>query len=296
MLRRYYYNHGYADFQLISTVADLDAGNNQYNITFTIDEGSLYKFGEVTIESTIDGVSAESLYGALEIKSGQSYSARNVEDSIKEITNAVSAQGFAFVEVVPRGDRNFETGSIDVVFLIDEGPRVYIERIDIQGNDRTRDFVIRREFDISEGDAFNQVKVQTTKRRLDALGFFDRVDISTRPGSSPDRVVVVVRVVDKATGEFSIGGGYSTSNGAIGTIKFSEKNFLGRGQFFAITGGFGEDDQEYRLAFTEPYFLGYRISAALTLSKQYQIQIQTGIIRRIAYQEQCALVFQFLII
>ena len=267
LLRRYYYNHGYADFQLISTVADLDAGNNQYNITFTIDEGSLYKFGEVTIESTIDGVSAESLYGALEIKSGQSYSARNVEDSIKEITNAVSAQGFAFVEVVPRGDRNFETGSIDVVFLIDEGPRVYIERIDIQGNDRTRDFVIRREFDISEGDAFNQVKVQTTKRRLDALGFFDRVDISTRPGSSPDRVVVVVRVVDKATGEFSIGGGYSTSNGAIGTIKFSEKNFLGRGQFFAITGGFGEDDQEYRLAFTEPYFLGYRISAGFDIKQ-----------------------------
>ena len=223
LLRRYYYNHGYADFQLISTVADLDASNNQYNITFTIDEGSLYKFGEVTIESTIDGVSAESLYGALEIKSGQSYSARNVEDSIKEITNAVSAQGFAFVEVVPRGDRNFETGSIDVVFLIDEGPRVYIERIDIQGNDRTRDFVIRREFDISEGDAFNQVKVQTTKRRLDALGFFDRVDISTRPGSSPDRVVVIVRVIDKATGEFSIGGGYSTANGPIGTIKFSEK-------------------------------------------------------------------------
>ncbi len=265
LLRRYYYNRGYADFQLISTVADLDPVRNEYNLTITIDEGSLYRFGSVTIESTISGVSAEELYGELEIKSGKSYSARDVEDTIKQLTNAVSARGFAFVEVVPRGDRNFETGTIDVVFLIDEGPRVYIERIDVFGNDRTRDYVIRREFDISEGDAFNQIRIQTTKRRLDALGFFERVDISTRPGSAPDRVIVVVRVIDKATGEFSIGGGFSTTDGAIANIKFSEKNFLGRGQYFAISGGFGENDQEYRLAFTEPYFLGYRLSAGFDL-------------------------------
>ncbi len=267
LLRRYYYNHGYADFQLISTVADLDPALNQYNITFNIDEGSLYNFGEVSIESTIPGVETEDLYRELEIRSGRSYSARDVEDSIVQLTNAVSSRGFAFVEVVPRGDRNFQTGTIDVVFLIDEGPRVYVERIDILGNDRTRDFVIRREFDISEGDAFSQAAVQTTKQRLDALGFFERVDISTRPGSAPDRVVVVVTVIDKATGEFSIGGGYSTANGAIANIKFSEKNFLGRGQYFAITAGIGEDDQEYRLAFREPYFLGYRISAGIELAQ-----------------------------
>ncbi len=267
LLRRYYYNNGYADFQLISTVADLDASGNQYNITFTIDEGALYRFGDIAIESTIAGVSGDELYGELDIKSGRSYSARNVEKTIQNITNAVASRGFAFVEVVPRGDRNFQTGTIDVVFLVDEGPRVYIERIDVVGNDRTRDYVIRREFDISEGDAFNQIKVQSTKRRLDALGFFERVEINTRPGSSPDRVVVVVQVVDKATGEFSIGGGYSTTNGPIANIKFSEKNFLGRGQYFAITGGFGENDQEYRLAFTEPYFLGYRVSAGFDISQ-----------------------------
>lgn len=267
LLRRYYYNNGYADFQLISTVADLDPGQNQYSITITIDEGSLYRFGNIAIESTIPGVSADGLYNNLEVKSGDSYSARDVEKSISQLTNAVSANGFAFVEVVPRGDRNFQTGTIDVVFLIDEGPRVFVERIDIRGNDRTRDYVIRREFELSEGDAFNQVHVQTTKRRLEALGFFERVDISTRPGSSPDRVIVVISVIDKATGEFSIGGGYSTSDGAIANIKFSEKNFLGRGQYFAITGGIGARDQEYKLAFTEPYFLGYRLSAGFDLSQ-----------------------------
>ncbi len=267
LLRRYYYNHGYADFQLISTVADLDPALNQYNITFNIDEGSLYNFGEVSIESTIAGVAPDDLYRELEIKSGRSYSARDVEDSIIQLTNAVSSRGFAFVEVVPRGDRNFQTGTIDVVFLIDEGPRVYVERIDILGNDRTRDFVIRREFDLSEGDAFSQAAIQTTKQRLEGLGFFERVDISTRPGSAPDRVVVVVTIVDKATGEFSIGGGYSTASGAIANIKFSEKNFLGRGQYFAITAGIGDDDQEYRLAFREPYFLGYRMSAGFELAQ-----------------------------
>ena len=267
LLRRYYYNHGFADFQLISTVADLDPVKNQYNIIFNIDEGSLYKFGEIAIESTIAGLSADELYGELEVRSGSSYSARDVEESINQLTNAVAASGYAFVEVVPRGDRNFQTGTIDVVFLIDEGPRVYIERIDIVGNDRTRDFVIRREFDISEGDAFSQAGVQKTKERLDNLGFFERVDISTRPGSTPDRVVVVVRVDDKATGEFSIGGGFSSVDGAIANIKFSEKNFLGRGQYFAISAGLGTDDQEYKLAFTEPYFLGYRLSAGFEISQ-----------------------------
>ena len=230
-----------------------------------MDEGSLYRFGNVTIESTISGVSADELYGELKVRSGDSYSARDVEKTITNITNAVALRGFPFVEVAPRGDRNFQTGTIDVVFLVDEGPRVYIERIDVLGNDRTRDYVIRREFDLSEGDAFSQIRVQSTKRRLDALGFFERVDISTRPGSAPDRVILVVRVVDKATGEFSVGGGYSTADGAIANVKFSEKNFLGRGQYFAITAGVGSNDQEYRLAFTEPYFLGYRISAGIDL-------------------------------
>lgn len=267
LLRRYYYNHGYADFQLISTIADLDPDRNEYNITFTVDEGPRYKFGEISIESTIPGLDTDYLYRELKIRTGGNYSARDVEDSIRALTAAVAAGGNAFVEVVPRGDRNFETNTIDVLFLIDEGPRVFIERIDIVGNDRTRDYVIRREFDISEGDALNQINVQTTQRRLEALGFFDQVSINTRRGSAPDRVVLVVRVKDKATGEFTIGGGYSTADGAVANIKFSERNFLGRGQYFAITGGFGTDDQEYRLAFTEPYFLGYRISAGIDITQ-----------------------------
>lgn len=269
LLRQYYFNHGYADFQIISTVADLDSVKNQYDITITLEEGGRYEFGDISIDSTIPGIDAESLYGELKTRPGDTYSARAIERSIEQVTHAVSATGFAFVEVVPRGDRNFEAGTIDVVYLVDEGPRVYIERIEILGNSRTRDHVIRREFDLSEGDAFNQINVQSTRRRLDALGFFEQVEITTRPGSSPDRVVVIVRVLDKPTGEFSIGGGYSSTEGAIATISFSEKNFLGRGQFFAITGGIGANDQEYRVAFTEPFFLGRRISAGIDLSQSF---------------------------
>ena len=171
------------------------------------------------------------------------------------------------MEVVPRGDRDFSNNTIGVTYLVDQGARVYIERIQIVGNERTREYVIRREFDISEGDAFNQVLIQKTKRRLEALGLFDTVDITTRPGDAPDRVVVVVRVADKASGEFAIGGGYSTAAGPLGEISFAEKNFMGRGQYLKIAGNFGEQERTFQLSFTEPYFLGYRLSAGFDVGR-----------------------------
>ncbi|MEZ5871967.1 MAG: outer membrane protein assembly factor BamA [Nitratireductor sp.] len=264
-LRRFYYNNGYADFQVLSSDVNFDDVANQYVITFNIDEGPLYTFGNVSIDNTIAEIDADSLYSLIETKAGKPYSAKKVEDTIIALTEAVAERGYAFVQVQPRGNRNFDTNTIDVTYLIDQGPRVYIQQINIVGNDRTREHVIRREFDISEGDALNQVMIQKTKRRLEALGFFERVDISTRQGDSPDRVIVVVRVEDKATGEFSIGGGYSTASGALGEISFSEKNFLGRGQYLKVAGSFGTDERNYSLNFTEPYFLGYRISAGFDL-------------------------------
>ncbi|MFK5979163.1 MAG: outer membrane protein assembly factor BamA [Rhizobiaceae bacterium] len=265
LLRRYYFNRGFADFQIISASAELDNSLNEYIITISVDEGVRYNFGEIAIESTIPGVNAENLYDLLDTIGGKYYSAKKVENTIIALTQRIASDGYAFVEVVPRGNRNFETNTIDVTYLIDEGARVYIEDIVIIGNDRTRDYVIRREFDVSEGDAFNQVLIQKTKRRLEALGYFERVAINTRPGSSPDRVVVVVRLSEKSTGEFSIGGGYSSADGAIAEISFSEKNFLGRGQYIRLKFGAGADDQNYGFSFVEPFFLGYRMSAGINV-------------------------------
>jgi outer membrane protein insertion porin family len=260
-LRRFYFNKGYADFQIISTSAVLDEVENEYNITISLDEGQRYTFGDVQIDSTLSGLDLDLLYNRIDTRPGDVYSAKDIEDSIINLTETVASQGYAFVDVVPRGSRNYDTGTVDVTYLIDQGARVYIERIVIVGNDRTREYVIRREFDVSEGDAFNQVYIQQAKRRLEGLGLFDRVDITTRSGSSPDRVVVVARVIEKASGDFSIGGGYSTDGGALGEIGFTERNFMGRGQLLRLQGSFGEQEESYRLSFTEPYFLGYRLSA-----------------------------------
>ncbi|MEZ5789471.1 MAG: outer membrane protein assembly factor BamA [Nitratireductor sp.] len=287
-LRRFYYNNGYADFQVLSSDVNFDDVANQYTITFNVDEGPRYSFGNVSIDNSIAEIDTDSLYSLIETKAGKPYSAKKVEDTIIALTEAIAERGYAFVQVQPRGNRNFDTNTIDVTYLIDQGPRVYIQQINIVGNDRTREHVIRREFDISEGDALNQVMIQKTKRRLEALGFFERVDISTRPGDSPDRVIVVVRVEDKATGEFSIGGGYSTASGALGEISFSEKNFLGRGQYLKIAGSFGTAERNYSLSFTEPYFLGYRISAGFDLqsstsdstsNRQYGVDTVSGALR-----------------
>ena len=266
-LRRFYYNHGYADFRIISTVADLDEAANKYTITVTVEEGDRYTFGDVVIENALPNVDTEALYRELKSKSGNVYSAKSIEKTLVGLTGKIAGDGNAFAEVSPRGDRNFQDRTISLVYYVDEGPRVYIESIQIRGNTRTRDYVIRREFDVSEGDAYNKVLVQRAKQRLVRLGFFKNVNITTGPGSSPDRIVVYVDVIDNPTGEFSIGGGYSTDSGAIAEISFSEKNFLGRGQFIRVSGGLGADDQKYELSFTEPYFLGRRIAAGFDLSR-----------------------------
>ena len=267
-LRTFYFNRGYADFRVISAVGDFDAANNAYTITITVDEGERYTFGSVEIDNALAQVDAESLRSELKISPGDTYSARNVEKSLVAITNAIARSGYAFAEVTPRGDRNFENRTIDITFFIDEGPRTYIERIEVFGNTRSRDYVIRREFDVSEGDAYNRVLINQGRTRLEALGYFEAVRITTRPGSAPDRVVVVVQVKDKPTGEFSIGGGYSTNGGPIAEVSLTEKNFLGRGQYLKLLGGFGQDTQKYNISFTEPYFLGHRLAVGFDLSRE----------------------------
>jgi outer membrane protein insertion porin family len=271
LLRRFYYNHGYADFQVVSAVGELDNTTNKYTVTITVQEGERYTFGDVSVESTIPEVDSKSLESVVETHKGDVYNAKDVEDSIIALTEKVAGSGYAFAQVSPRGDRNFENHTISVVYTIDQGTKAYVERIEIRGNDRTRDYVIRREFDVSEGDAFNQVLIQRAKKRLEALNYFDKVDISTVPGSQPDQVVLVVDVVEKSTGEFSVGAGYSTGGDTAGPSvegSITERNFLGRGQFIKLSAGGGKNSRDYSVSFTEPYFLGRRIAAGFDVFKQ----------------------------
>lgn len=287
-LRRFYFNHGFADFQVISSVGELNEATNEYVITITVDEGERYTFGDVSIESTIEGIDSQALSSLIETRTGNVYSAKKVEDTIIAITERVAGMGYAFAQVTPRGDRNFENRTISVVYTVDEGPRTYVQRIEIRGNSRTRDYVIRREFDISEGDAFNQVLVQRAKRRLERLDYFERVEIATAPGSEPDQVVLVVDVVEKSTGEFSIGAGYSTGGENEGVNvegAITERNFLGRGQYIKLSASGGANARDFTLSFTEPYFLGRRISAGFDIYRQtrnydnYDSELTGGSIR-----------------
>lgn len=288
LLRRFYYNHGYADFQVVSAFGELNEATNEYTVTITVNEGDRYRFGDISVDSSIPEVDSKALESVVESRAGDVYSAKSVEDSIIALTEKVAGQGYAFAQVTPRGDRNFENHTISVVYTIDQGTKAYVERIEIRGNTRTRDYVIRREFDVSEGDAFNQVLIQRAKKRLEALDFFEKVDISTAPGSEPDQVVLVVDVVEKSTGEFSIGAGYSTGGDTPGATvqgSITERNFLGRGQFIRFSAGGGKHSRDYGISFTEPYFLGRRISAGFDVFRStreydsYDVETTGGTVR-----------------
>jgi outer membrane protein insertion porin family len=270
LLRQYYNKKGYADFRIVSVSADLDREQNIFYVTFTVDEGEKYEVGDVEIVSTIPDVDPEELRKLIRTKSGRTFNSLRVEQTVEDITLRVSEEGYAFARVRPRGARDYENNKISLIYYIEEGPRAYVERINVIGNDRTREYVIRREFDIAEGDAFNRALVDKAERRLRNLGFFERVSITTQQGSAPDRVVVNVRVEEKTTGEISFGVGFSTVDGIIGDISVSEKNFLGRGQFVKVAVGGGADTQTYEFRFVEPFFMGRRVALDLDLYRQVE--------------------------
>lgn len=260
-LRQFYLDNGFADFQIVSAVADLDRDRNQFFVTFTLDEGERYRFGDIEVESSISELDPEALRRMLSTKSGKIYNASLVDQSIQDVTIALAEAGYAFAQVRPRGERDPDSNTISVTYLVDEGPRVFIERINIIGNERTRDYVIRREFDFAEGDAFNRALIDRAEKRLRNLDYFDSIDITTEQGSEPDRVVLNVRLVEKGTGSLSVGAGYSTADGIIADISLSERNFLGRGQYVSASVSGGVSSRNFTFSFTEPYFLGRRISA-----------------------------------
>ncbi|MBB3440403.1 outer membrane protein insertion porin family [Rhizobium sp. BK379] len=287
-LRQFYYNRGYADMRIVSSDAAFDESTNKYTLTFNIEEGPRYDFGPVSVQSTVEGVDAQQLQSLVDTREGQVYSAKEVQKSIEAISDQVASAGYPFARVTPRGNRDLNNNTIGVEYLVDQGERAYVERIEIRGNSRTRDYVIRREFDLSEGDAFNQQMITRAKRRLEALGYFSSVNISTQPGSSPDRVVIVVDVQDQSTGSFGIGAGYAAGgDGLLLEASIEEKNFLGRGQYIRVSAGGGEEgSRSYGINFTEPYFLGYRLAAGFDVNHSetssndnYDYEETSGVLR-----------------
>jgi outer membrane protein insertion porin family len=272
LIRRYYLKNGYADFRVVSNDVVFDPAQEGYVVTITVDEGPQYRVGSVNIESRIPDVNADELRDNLSVSAGSVYNADAVEKSLQSVTTDVVRGGHAFAQVRPTGTRDPATGTINLGYVVEDGPRVYIERINVRGNTRTRDYVIRREFDVGEGDPYNKVLISRAERRLNNLGYFKRVRISNEPGSAPDRVVVNVDVEDQSTGAFSVSGGYSTSDGFIGEVAVSETNFLGRGQFVRVAGQLGQRSNGVDFSFTEPYFLGYRMAAGIDLFSKFSDQ------------------------
>jgi outer membrane protein insertion porin family len=261
LIRRFYLKNGYADFRVIGSDIRYDPERTGYIVTITVEEGAPYTVASVDVESHIPEIDGASLRSYLRLSAGETYNGNMVEKTTEALTREVMKRGYAFSQVHPRGDRDPATHTVAIVFVIDEGPRVYIERIVVRGNTRTRDYVIRREFELAEGDAYNKVLVDRAERRLNNLGFFKKVKITNEPGSAPDRVVVIVDVEDQPTGSLSLSGGYSTSDGFIAEVAVSESNFMGRGQYVKLAVSEGQYSRGVTFSFTEPYFLDHRIAA-----------------------------------
>jgi outer membrane protein insertion porin family len=265
LLRQFYMKNGYADARVVSATADLDRDGRGFFITFTIEEGERYQFGNIDIESALPSLDVDALRGVILTKPGRRYNAEKVEKTVEALTVKVAEQGYAFGQVRPRFERDQATHTMNIVYVINEGPRVYIERINVVGNFRTEDRVIRRQFRLAEGDAYNRLLVEAARKRLRELGFFKSVDIDTSPGSAPDRVILTVTVVEQPTGEFSFGAGYSTSEGVIGDISVTERNLMGKGQYVRLGFSGSLERAQVDFSFTEPNFLDRNLAAGFDL-------------------------------
>ncbi|MCG8503620.1 MAG: outer membrane protein assembly factor BamA [Sphingomonadales bacterium] len=264
-LRQFYLQNGYADFRIISAVAELTPDREQFFITFTLEEGETYNFGTVELESDIRDIDPVIFRNFLLMKEGQRYNAKLIEDTIEVLTNAAGLLGYAFLDIRPRVRRDRAERTINITFRILEAPRTYIERIDIHGNVRTLDRIIRREFRLVEGDAFNSSRLNRSEQRINALGFFREVEIEQIPGTQPDRVILDVAVQEQATGELSIGAGFSSVDNFIIDVSIRERNLLGKGQDLRLGVTFSSRRQQIDLGFTEPYFLNRQIAAGFDL-------------------------------
>lgn len=273
LLRRFYLKNGYADFRVISSIAELSPDKKSFVLTYVLDEGPRYEISEIEIISELKDVDGESLRPALLLAPGDWYNSDKVEKSAYEITEELGKRGFAFVDVQPDMQKDAATGKAKLSFRVKEGERVFVNRINITGNTRTDDDVIRREFRLAEGDAFNADKLRASRRNVENLDYFSKVDIQTAPLAVGNQADINVNVEEKSTGYFNVGVGYSTVNGALVRTGITENNFQGRGQQLGFDIGVSQRAQDYNISFTEPYFLGRPLSAGVDLfhvSEDYQ--------------------------
>ena len=261
LLRQYYLKNGYADVQITAANAELDRDGSGFFMTYSIEEGEPYSFGAVNIESTVANIDPTAYRGEVSTDEGDTYDASKIDKSVEDLTLAVSEKGYAFARVRPQPQADPVTRKIALNYVIEEGPRVYVERINVTGNTRTKDHIIRREFRVAEGDAYNPLLVDQAKKRLTNLGLFKNVDVKRRPGSAQDRVALDVEVLEQSTGELSFGAGFSTAEGVIGDISITERNLMGNGQFLRLQLSGSLERLQVQLSFTEPRFLDRNLAA-----------------------------------
>ncbi len=260
LLRRYYVKNGYADMRVVSAVADVDREGKGFFLTFTVDEGPRYDFGTINVETTLADFNTGDARGKLLTKSSEIYNAEAVDKTVEALTVAVAQQGYAFGQVRTRINRDPVSRTIGVTYVVEQGPRVYIERINVVGNFRTEDYVIRREFRVAEGDAYNKVMVDQARQRLMGLGFFKDVKVNKEAGTAGDRVILNLNVEEQSTGELSFSAGYSTAEGIIGDVTYSERNFMGTGQFVQVKLSGSQVSYGVDTSWTEPRFLDRNLS------------------------------------
>ncbi len=269
LLRRFYTNEGYADFQVKSANAELSDKHDAFYLTFVIEEGPQYTFGDVKVVNELVGKDKPDLAKFISTKQGKTYDAGKVESSIDEMTKELGNHGYAFVDIQPKLERDKDKKIASLTYVIKPGPRVYVERINITGNVRTVDDVVRREFRVKEGDPYNTALLQRSEQRLNNLGFFEKVNVKNEPGSAPDKTVVNVDVKEKSTGEINLGAGYSTTDGVLANFGVSEHNLLGQGQDLRTNFVLAARRKSAELGFTEPYFLDRELAAGFDLYRTY---------------------------
>jgi outer membrane protein insertion porin family len=265
LLRQFYLKEGYADFRIISASSELSQDKTKFFVTMQVDEGSRYKVNDVRINSQIRNLDPTKLLPDIALRKGDWYNANKIKTSIDKVTKTLGDMQYAFVNVVPDVNRNKDAGTIDLVFNINETPRVYVERINIDGNVRTLDKVIRRQVELVEGDPFNRSLLAKSEQEVKDLGYFSKVDVKTLPGSTPDKTVIDVNVEEQSTGEVSLGAGFSTADGPLADFHIREKNLMGKGQDLGFSATVAGARTEFDISFTEPYFLDRDLAAGFDL-------------------------------
>lgn len=279
LLRQFYAKNGYADFQVLSATAELTPDRKDFFITFTVDEGEKYTVGEVKVKTSLAKLDENVLERFVPIKSGETFNGERVEKATETITFSTGASGYAFVDVQPRLDRHRDSKTIDITFEVNEGPRVYVERINIKGNTRTLDKVIRREVRVAEGDPYNKVLIDRSKARIRSLDYFTEVEITEKPGSAPDRTELDVKVDEKATGSFSIGVGVSSTENFIVDFGIEQRNLMGRGQNLRFRVQTSSRTRLVDIRFTQPYFLDRNLAAGFSITNQRTDYKEAGFVR-----------------